>query len=267
MVGAMRATSVGVLSGLAAGAIVAGVGSRVIMKVVAVTAGPEARGMLTDNRNLVGDFTTDSLALFVVGAFLGTFGGLLYAASRVWLPRAARGRGLLFGVLLLGAFGTAILEPDNVDFRRFGNPQVNVALFATLFLLFGILIAPLADGIERYVMVVEGDNPPRRGSLAVNTLLVLGSVVSLVPLGIAGGVVLTGQEDVSVGFPRVLALFMATLVAALLGRLVAGIVGRRYLIGEGHLGPPIISGAIVAIPLVFGLILTVGAVARILAGV
>ena len=263
----MRAASVGVLAGLVAGAIVAGVGSRAIMKVVAVTAGPDARGMLTDNRNLVGDFTTDSLALFAIGAVLGTFGGLLYAALRAWLPRAAGGRGLLFGVLLLGAFGTAILEPDNVDFRRFGNPQLNVALFALLFLLFGVLIAPLADGIKRYIALVEGDRPPRHGSLAVTAVLVLGSVISLVPLGIAGGVILAGQEDVSVGFPRVLALFMATLVAALLGQLVAGIVGRRYRIGEDHLGPRIIGGVIVAIPLVFGLILTSRAVVTILAGI
>jgi hypothetical protein len=179
LVGAVLAAGGGVLAGLVAGAVVAGVGSRVVMKIVALAAGPDAHGALTANGNRVGDFTMDTLFLVAFGALLGAFGGLLYVALRRWLPGAGRGRGLLFGALLLGAFGTALLEADNVDFRRFGSAPLNVALFGALFPVFGVLVAPLADRAARLVPPIEGDRPRRLGAMAADVALLLGGVLCI----------------------------------------------------------------------------------------
>lgn len=57
----------------------------------------------------------------------------------------------MFGALILAIFGSALVEGHNPDFDRFGIPIVNVAMFATLFVFFGVLIAPVYDNVERAV--------------------------------------------------------------------------------------------------------------------
>jgi hypothetical protein len=268
LVGAVRVAGAGVLAGLVAGAVVAGVGSRVVMKVVALVAGPDAHGALTANGNRVGDFTGDTLFLVAFGAALGSFGGLVYVALRPWLPGAGRGRGPLFGALLLGAFGTAVLEADNVDFRRFGSAPVNVALFGALFLLFGMLVASLADRAARLVPPVGGGRPRPLAAMAADAALLLGAVLGLFPVGMAVGVGLAGQGQVGAEFRRVLALFVAVMLSALLGRVLERVVGwrQRPLDAEGQRGPRIAGGAVAAVPLVVGLVLTARAVGAILVG-
>ena len=63
--------------------------------------------------------------------------------DRVFAPT-----GLVFGVLLLAVLGSAI-EGDNFDFYVFGPRTLNVAMFASLFILFGLLVAPLFDFVNR----------------------------------------------------------------------------------------------------------------------
>jgi lysylphosphatidylglycerol synthetase-like protein (DUF2156 family) len=46
---------------------------------------------------------------------------------------------------LLLAFGFTVLDPANFDFTRFGVPLLNVAMFAALFIIFGLAIAWLFD--------------------------------------------------------------------------------------------------------------------------
>src|SRR5205823_6580698 len=55
------------------------------------------------------------------------------------------------GALILAIFGSTLIEGHNPDFDRLGVPIVNVAMFATLFLFFGVLIAPVYDNVERAV--------------------------------------------------------------------------------------------------------------------
>ncbi|MDP9238706.1 MAG: hypothetical protein M3P30_15130 [Chloroflexota bacterium] len=92
-----------------------------------------------------------TIFLVLLGAAVGAIGGLLYLAAHRRLAWAGRWRGVVFGALILAIFGSALVEGRNPDFDRFGIPIVNVAMFAALFVFFGVLIAPVYDNIERAV--------------------------------------------------------------------------------------------------------------------
>ncbi|MSQ15394.1 MAG: hypothetical protein EXR50_05980 [Dehalococcoidia bacterium] len=146
-----RLAAIGAASGLMAGALVGGLGGRVAMRISAMAGDEAIQGQLTTNENIVGQITLDgSLALIFFGAlFPGLIGGLLYVAVRRWLPGPQRWQGLAYGILLLLVLGSMIIESDNQDFVRFGPPLLNVLLFASLFPLFGLTIAPLANWLDR----------------------------------------------------------------------------------------------------------------------
>lgn len=186
-----RAMGIGVAAGFVAGFVAGGVGSRLAMKLVALVAGPDARGRTTENGNTIGVFSSDTIFLLIMGASIGTLGGLLYMALRLWLARAGRWRGLAFGAVLLALGGALIIEEPNFDFTRFGIPVLNVALFAALYLVFGIIVAPLADWLDRRSPAIIFAEAGRLGVggafgiaalAALPALLVLGAV-----LGVGGG--------------------------------------------------------------------------------
>jgi hypothetical protein len=134
------------LAGIIAGAIVGGVGGRIAMRVTGFVAGPSVAGVTTTNGNRVGEITLGgTIGVLLVGVTLGVLGGLVYAGVEPWLRRLRPWQGVVFGVFLLVAAGIAVLDPVNSDFSRFGSAPLNVAMFGALFLLFGILIAPVFD--------------------------------------------------------------------------------------------------------------------------
>lgn len=236
----LRAMGLGVVAGAAAGLVAGGIGSRLAMKVVALVAGAAARGRITENGNTIGDFTAEgTIFLLAFGAALGTVGGLLYVALRPWLLPAGRWRGLGFGALLLAIGRAGVIDSHNFDFTRFGSPALNVALFAALALAFGLLVAPLADWLDRRAPRPEPARvaqlgAPGRGALLavllVPALLTLGlrlgrgaSPVSLLlvapPLALLGLIALAARllpAGTTRWLPRFV-LYPATLAAGLLG--------------------------------------------------
>jgi len=189
----LRAMGIGVAAGFVAGFVAGGIGSRLAMKLVAIVAGPDARGRTTENGNTIGVFSSDTLFLLIMGASIGTLGGLLYMALQPWLASAGPWRGLAFGAILLAIGGALIIEEPNFDFTRFGIPALNVALFAALYLGFGLLVAPLADWLDRRSPAIIAAEAGRLGAsgafgiaalAALPALLVLGAV-----LGIGGGLI------------------------------------------------------------------------------
>jgi hypothetical protein len=138
------------LAGVITGVVVGGLLGRLVMRVSGFMAGPALVGVHTSNGNPVGDITfagTLGLTLFV-GLGTGFLGGVLYAAVEPWLQRLRPRHGLAYGAALLATFGFSVLDPSNIDFRRFGSPGVNVAMFATLFLAFGGGVAWLFDRLS-----------------------------------------------------------------------------------------------------------------------
>lgn len=137
-------------AGIVAGAFVGGLLGRLAMRVSGAMSAPEMAGSLTANGNLLGNVTfagTAALVVFV-GVASGLVGGALYAPVEPWLRRARPWHGAAYGAALLATFGFTVLEPTNVDFQRFGSAPVNVAMFAALFLAFGIALAWLFDRLQ-----------------------------------------------------------------------------------------------------------------------
>jgi hypothetical protein len=146
----VRLVAIGLLAGAVAGFLAGGVGSRLAMRAVTLLAGDEHRGRLTEAQARVGEITTEgTLFLFFAGTFLGLGGGLLYVAVRRWLPGRPWQKGLAFGVWSLTVLGWVIIDGNNVDFQLFVPSAVSVGLFATLYLLFGLIVAPLVELLDR----------------------------------------------------------------------------------------------------------------------
>ena len=175
------------LSGVVAGVLVGGLLGRVVMRISGFTAGPALVGVTTENGNRVGDITfggTFALVMFV-GLPFGLLGGMLYAVVEPWLRRVRPWHGLAYGVALLLAFGFIVLDPNNFDFTRFGVPVLNVAMFAALFLIFGVTIGWLFDTLGS---LRAGKGPAARvvDILAWLSLVPAGLVVVLFIGGVAG---------------------------------------------------------------------------------
>ena len=150
----LQSIGIGVVVGFLAGVVVGGIGSRIAMYISGLLTDPAVCPfLLTGNGFRCGVFTVSgTVALLVTGAFGGIFGGLIYAAVRPWVPGSSkRRRGLIFGTALLAAAGPAVIDANNVDFRRFGPPTVNVAMYAVLYPLFGLMLVPLYERLERFV--------------------------------------------------------------------------------------------------------------------
>ncbi|HEY8806058.1 MAG TPA: hypothetical protein VIN70_00550 [Candidatus Limnocylindria bacterium] len=230
------------LAGVVAGIVVGGLLGRVVMRVAAFTAGPGLVGAFTANGNRVGEITLAGTAAIVVfvGLSAGLVGGVLYAVIEPWLRRFRPWHGLAYGAGLLVAFGFTVLDPANLDFRRFGSAPLNVAMFAGLFLGFGVVIAWLFDRLRALIA--------RSGTLArgVEALALL----ALIPGAIATILILlslTGLADPL--FPIVFALSL----------LIATIARWRAL-------PVPIGYAALATTMMLGAARTISAVPAILAG-
>lgn len=134
------------IAGLVVGVVVAGVGSRLVMRALAVAA-PDARGLVTENGNVVGEITFGgTLALVVfIGAAMGFFAGPIVFVVRRWLPAPLLWRGLALSAILLAVLGGQVLAAGNIDFRLLEPAGLAVALFGLLFLAAGFALAWLAD--------------------------------------------------------------------------------------------------------------------------
>lgn len=147
----VRALAIGAIAGAIAGFIACGVGSRLAMRVVALTSSQQQQGAITDAEAAVGEITRAGTAfLLLAGTFIGIAGGVLFAATRNAVARAHRWQGLVWGLLLAVTFGSTLVKDANPDFARFGAPALNITMFAALFVLFGLIVAPAYALIDRW---------------------------------------------------------------------------------------------------------------------
>jgi hypothetical protein len=182
---------VAMASGAAAGILAAGAGGRLVMRLLAVTAGADAQGRITEAEEIVGRITVDGTLGFVVftGLFFGPASAAGYLLLRRWLP-AGRAGGLAFGALLLVVAGTRLepLRRGNPDFDLVGPGWLAVVTFAALVVFHGMLVAALAGRVSRAVPLLAA----RPGAIAVHApllLLVLPGLSVALVLIIVGGVV------------------------------------------------------------------------------
>jgi hypothetical protein len=173
-------------SGFGAGLLAAGAGGRLMMRLLAVTAGPSAQGSITEAGQVVGRISVDGTIGFIVftALFLGLASGGLYLLLRPWLPVGRMG-GIAYGALLLVLAGSRLepLRRANPDFDLVGPGWVSVAGFAALVLFHGMLVAALAARISRSVPLL-GTRP---AAFAAHAPLLL--LAPLVPVAVIVAVV------------------------------------------------------------------------------
>lgn len=232
------------VGGVVAGVVGAG-GSRIAMRVAALTADP-CRGVLTENDNLCGVFTLEGTIGLIMfgGIFFGTAGGVAYAALSPWLRPLGRWRGLAFGFIVLAMLGFTVIESDNPDFDRFGSPALNVAMFALVFLLFGLVVAPVYDAVTRRLPGLPPRWPIRLSALGYGVMAFTVFAIFLFGVGTIG-----------LGIPLLAAL-------AVMHELGEAATRARH---EGRMSTAM--RAAYALPLIFvvaGTVITIGSIVRIL---
>ena len=184
-----------VTSGLVAGILAAGAGGRLVMRLLAVTAGPDAQGRITEAEQLVGRITVGGTLGFIVftALFFGLASGMVYLLLHRWLPAGWTG-GLAYGALLLIVAATRLepLRRGNPDFDLVGPGWASVLAFAGLVVFHGVLVAALAGRLSRAVPLL-GAGPRAIAAHAPLLLLLLLGTAGLVVAIVGAGVVLASQ--------------------------------------------------------------------------
>jgi len=166
---------VAVIGGAIAGLISAGVGSRVVMRIIAL-ADPDTDGANTDAEASVGEITFGgTIELLILGTIAGVMGGVLYLGVRRWLPVPAGWKWLAYAVLTLLTVGQLLFDTHNADFQIFEPVVLVIALFSVLFLVNGLIVSALVDRFH--------PEPAYRSSLRVSRA-VAGVLVIVCLLGI-----------------------------------------------------------------------------------
>ncbi len=263
----LRAAAVGSISGLIAGVIAGGIGGRVAMRIVALTAGSADQGAFTEAEEVVGVISTEgTIGLIIfVGVLSGLFGGLAYAAMRPWLAAAGPWKGLAFGAVLLATLGWTAIERDNFDFHRFGYAPLNIAMFAALFLLFGLLVAPLYDFFDGCLQPISLRLSGIAGLLA-RAFGGLAAVVSILLSVSIGSEALGGEPASGVALVAGLVAPYLLLALPLAAAATARAAPQFHRITDLYRYPAAMAIAIVAItiPVAIGLSLDTRAVVHIL---
>ena len=162
-------------SGAIAGVVSAGLGARLVMKIIALLD-PSTEGALTDASATVGEFTIGgTIELLILGTILGAASGLFYLGLRRWLPVPPAWRGMAFGALTLVTVGHPLFDPANADFQIFEPVVVVVALFGALFLVNGILLAMLLDRFHTDPHYLKTSKVPRIAGAAIGLVFILGA--------------------------------------------------------------------------------------------
>lgn len=250
----LRAIAAAAIAGAIAGIVAGGMGGRIAMRITALTAGDADQGAITEAEEVVGVISLDgTIGLIVfVGLFGGFFGGLLYAGARPWLADLGRWRGLAFGALLFAALGWMVIERDNFDFHRFGSATLNIAMFAALFLAFGLIVAPVFE----FLVYRLPDVAMTASGVAGLAARALGLLALLASAGTGIGAV----ADVGGAWGLIPACLLLTSVvaAALLSSRTGGVRALSELTDAP--AAPMAIFAVLALPIALGAFLDVRAV-------
>lgn len=248
---ALRALHAAMLAGAVAGALTLGLGLRAAMRIAGFLTEPAERGLLTEAGNRVGQITVaGTIFIVIMGAVLGVAGGVAYAIVRPWLPWSGWRRGLLFGVALFAVGGSSLYEHGrNPDYREFGIAGVNVCLFGVLPILYGLVAAPLTDRIQAAFARRSGIAPAHPKLATARRALGFAAVAVFLVLGILAA-------------PPLIALVALAVFRAGLVRAVGRFESPTDLLRRPVIAVP--AYAVVVLPCLVGLLLTLQAVERIL---
>jgi hypothetical protein len=196
---ALRSVATVLAAGLIAGFLVAGLGGRLVMRVLAATSGDRAQGRLTEADEIVGEITFGGSLGFVVfvGLFVPAGASFIYLVARRFLPDPVWIGGLIFGLLLLATFGVSDpLSSDNVDFQILTPLPLAVVLVVVTALLFGVTFAALAARLDSSMRGISDRGWP--GKLGYVSLIAVGFplFLAIAVVYIAGRAIARGRVGV-----------------------------------------------------------------------
>jgi hypothetical protein len=158
------------------GAISAGLGARVVMRIIAL-ANPGRDGVNTDAEATVGQITFGgTVNLLILGTIAGIMGGLLYLGLRRWLPVPASWKGLVYGVVTLATVGNPLFDTNNADFQIFEPVLMVIALFSVLFFVNGVVVAYLLNRFHPEPTYATSPRSSRVATALIAVVCVIGTV-------------------------------------------------------------------------------------------
>jgi hypothetical protein len=248
-----RGLAIGVMAGMVAGGIAGGLGTRLAMRIAGSLSDGITRRMLTQDGNSVGNMSVEgTISLVFFAAFVGIAGGILYMPFRSLFPSQERYKGLLYGVSLLLIFGFVIMDQGNPDYRTFGSPAINIGTFSACYILFGLIVAPVAGWLDQHLPTWPLTRAIAWRNVIGHATIVffggIGLIATLTTLMIGGGFVV-----ITLG---------VSFAAALAARLYESrFRGRRV---SWRRPTPLVRYAMLGAPAAAGFIITVRSVASIL---
>ena len=172
-----------------AGITMAGAGGRLIMRLLAVTAGDDAQGLVTEAEQRVGEISvggTIGLVMFS-GLFSGLLAASLYVLLRRWLPAGwLGGTALGFGLLVVLAPLADPLRRDNPDFDIVGPGWLALATFSLLAIGQGLATVAVAARLSSAVPRWDGS---KRAAAAHAPVLILLPAGPFALAALVGGLV------------------------------------------------------------------------------
>jgi hypothetical protein len=192
----LRDIARGGIAGVLTGALVGGLGGRVVMRAAALVV-PGSTGRFTENGNVIGDITlAGSLGLVAFGLFAGLFIGAFWVAVAPWIPGTGVRRALATMPIALAMGGVGLVEGDNSDFHVLHNNLLVVVLLLGLVAAAGFVVALVDDALDRRLPRVAG---ARRSVVVTYAVLAgIGAVFTL-PI-LAGGLFGGDLPRVAMGF-------------------------------------------------------------------
>jgi hypothetical protein len=202
----LRGVAIALVGGFWAGALVTGPFVRLIMRLLAVTAGDGAQGRLTEADEIVGSIDLDgTIGLVIFGGILpGLLSGAIYVVFRRWLPSGRLG-GVVFGALHLVVAATRIdpLRSDNPDFDLLGPGWLAAAAFGLACVFHGMAVVAIANRYSHDVSPAASARARAVVPLVLPAVLLIPAFFLLVPIAV--GLVITiaaSRIEPVVGFVR-----------------------------------------------------------------
>jgi hypothetical protein len=211
-----------IVAGVAYGAVVAGLGSRLAMLLLRVTSPDSVNGVQSDDDFTIGTFTIGgTYNLLLLGAVVGMVGAGAYRLVRPWLIGPTWFRRVTTGLAAGAVVGSMLVHADGIDFRVLKPTWFAIGLFVLLPGVFGTFIGPIVD------RVASDDSWTRHGhrrwALPVVSLLMFPPSIVIVPFAAVLATALLacrevdGVERVRASLPYGLAVRALWLGVALLG--------------------------------------------------
>jgi hypothetical protein len=138
-----------VVSGVAVGAVVGGVGSRIAMLILRLTSPDTVDGIESDHGFTIGQITLGgTYNLILIGSAVGVVGAAAYVAVRPWLMGPGWLRRAAVGATAGALVGSMLIEPDGVDFTLLQPLWLAVSLFVALSAAVGVALAVAVDHVS-----------------------------------------------------------------------------------------------------------------------